>query len=274
MSDFSPIRGAVLGHPVSHSLSPLLHREALSFLGVSGSYERIEVPAGAFADFFEAEKENFDYFSITMPLKEEALTLDVLVDALAQRLQTSNTLYRRDGKWHLTTTDGAGFLEGLTSRGYSHFKSVLVLGAGGTARAVVGALDGVAQRISVLGRTNTRRDVIESSIVSSEFEYLRWNESPGLEEYDLVVNTTPAGAADLLADSLTGKKTELLFDVIYTPWPTVLASRWSDSGGTVINGSEILLYQGIAQLELVLGRELNHGSLAEHLRPLLQRELK
>lgn len=274
MSEFPVIRGAVLGFPVTHSLSPLLHRQAFSFLEENGSYERIEVAAGSLAEFFQAKKNDFDYFSITMPLKEEALTLDVEVDALAKRLQTSNTLYRRDGQWHLTTTDGAGFLEALTCRGYSRFNSVLVLGAGGTARAVVGALDGIAQRISVLGRTSTRRDVIEASVLASEFEYLRWNDSPGLEQYDLVVNTTPAGAADLLADSLLGKKAQLLFDVIYTPWPTVLASRWSDSGGTVINGSEILLYQGIAQLELVLDRKIDHHSLAEHLRPLLARELK
>jgi shikimate dehydrogenase len=83
------------------------------------------------------------------------------------------------------------------------------------------------------------------------------------------VNTTPAGAADLRADSLLGKRAELLFDVIYTPWPTVLASRWSDCGGEVINGSEILLYQGIAQLELVLGRKLDHAALAHELRPIL-----
>lgn len=274
MSNLSLITGAVLGQPVSHSLSPLLHRQAFSFLGIDGRYERVEVPAGTLSQFFETHRDEYGYFSITMPLKEEALDLDVEVDALAKRLQTSNTLYRRDGQWHLTTTDGAGFLEALTSRGYSRFDSVLVLGAGGTARAVVGALDGVAQRISVLGRTSTRRDVIEASVVNSDFEYLRWNDSPGLESYDLVVNTTPAGAADLLADSLMGKKTQLLFDVIYTPWPTVLASRWSDCGGSVINGSEILLYQGIAQLELVLGRTLDHSALAHHLRPILAEALK
>ena len=274
MSYHAPITGAVLGHPVSHSLSPLLHRHAFSFLGIEGRYEGVEVPAGTLSQFFEAHRDEYDYFSITMPLKEEALNLDVKIDELAKRLQTSNTLYRRDDKWHLTSTDGVGFLEALTSRGYSRFKSALVLGAGGTARAVVGALDGVAEHISVLGRTSTRREVIAASVVRSDFEYLRWNESPGLENYDLVVNTTPAGAADLLADSLMGKKSQLLFDVIYTPWPTVLASRWSDCGGVVINGSEILLYQGIAQLELVLGRALDHRALAEHLRPILGEALK
>jgi shikimate dehydrogenase len=87
--------------------------------------------------------------------------------------------------------------------------------------------------------------------------------------FDCVINTTPAGAADLLADYLPSSINALLFDVIYKPWPTVLASRWSDQGGRVVNGKELLLWQGLDQLQLVLGRELDKQSLAEHLRPLL-----
>lgn len=270
----SSLRGAVIGSPVEHSLSPLLHREAFKFLGIEGSYERREVHLEDFAHFFEENEANFDYLSVTMPLKEEALSLPVVVDSVATHIQSANTLYRRGDQWHLTSTDGSGLIAALKAKGYERFERALVLGAGGTARAVVGALDGIAQEITVLGRTSTRREVLESSIQQSSFEYQRWNDSPGFADYDLVVNTTPAGAADLLADSLVPGECKLLFDVIYKPWPTVLGARWEDSSGEVINGIELLLYQGIQQLSLTLDRELDETALASHLRPILKAAIK
>lgn len=268
------LRGAVLGSPVEHSLSPLLHREAFDFLGISGEYSRHEVHSGELAQFFTEQKSSHQYFSITMPLKEEALELDVTHDSILKRIQSANTLYRRDNAWHLTSTDGSGFLSALKHEGFTSFDRALVLGAGGTARAVVGALDGVAGEIDVLGRTSTRRAVLENAVTRSQFSYLKWSDSPQFHGYDLVVNTTPAGAADLLADSLFPGDCSLLFDVIYKPWPTVLASRWADCGGTVINGLELLLYQGIQQLSLALARELDELALATHLRPILKKAIR
>jgi shikimate dehydrogenase len=267
------MRGAVLGSPVEHSLSPLLHREAFNFLAISGDYSRQEVALNSLSSFFSTHQEAFDYFSITMPLKEEAITLPVAIDPLVNRIQSANTLYKRAGQWHLTSTDGSGLISALKNEGHSAFRRTLVLGAGGTARAVVGALDGISEEIVVLGRTSTRREVLERAVERSSFEYIRWNDSPGFSNYDLVVNTTPAGAADLLADSLAPGSCSLLFDVIYKPWPTVLASRWSDCGGKVLNGLELLLYQGIAQLSLALNRKLDESLLAEHLRPILKKAI-
>ena len=270
----SVIRGAVIGSPVEHSLSPLLHREAFDFLGLQGSYIRQEVPLETLNQFFTTHNSDFDYLSITMPLKEEALALDVVVVDIAARIRSTNTLYRRDESWHLTSTDGSGIISALKHEGFDSFDRVLVLGAGGTARAVVGALDSAAKELVVLGRTSTRREVLESAVTHASFEYLRWNDSPGFSEYDLVVNTTPAGAADLLADSLAPGSCNLLFDVIYKPWPTVLGSRWSDSGGKVINGLELLMYQGIQQLSLALNRNVDELALATHLRPILRKAIR
>lgn len=268
------LRGAVIGSPITHSLSPLLHREAFDFLGLAGSYDRHEVVSNSLNQFFSDEADEFDYLSITMPLKEEALSLPVAIDEIATRIQSANTLYRRDSKWHLTSTDGSGFISALKNEGHEKFSRVLVLGAGGTARAVVGALDGAADEIVVLGRTSTRREVLESSVTRSKFEYQRWNETPGFSQYDLVVNTTPAGAADLLAESLLPGDCSLFFDVIYKPWPTVLGSRWADAGGQVINGVELLLYQGIQQISLALGDEVDELALATHLRPILRKAIR
>ena len=148
---------------------------------------------------------------------------------------------------------------------------MLILGAGGTARAVVGALDALTDNLHVLGRSSIRQEALESAVTSAHFEYRRWSSDIDFASYDLVVNTTPAGAADLLANSVQPGVSATLFDVIYKPWPTVLAQRWSNCGGSVINGLELLLYQGIDQLEFVLGVPIERDALASYLRPILRK---
>lgn len=275
---------AVLGSPVAHSLSPLLHRAIFSHLGVDLEYQAIDVRGGTLGSFLNVHDFEFNYFSLTMPLKEEALSLRVTIDPLVSRIQSANTLIKKDEAWSLYSTDGMGFTKALEVSGRHSFNSVLVLGAGGTARAVVGALDGIASEICVLGRTSTRSGVLENAVSHSKFSYMRWTDNPDFSPYDLIVNTTPAGAADILANSVTealiqggqskSATPSLLFDVIYKPWPTVLASRWSDAGGEVINGLELLLYQGISQAELVLGTALDYEDLATVIRPQLRRAIK
>ena len=265
------IRGAVLGSPISHSLSPVLHKAAFDFLGLAGNYSAIEVTSGTLQQFVETRGQEFDYLSLTMPLKEEVLSLDVDTDALTQRIQSGNTLVNRDGSWSLTSTDGSGLVAALAHAGLTQFESVLILGAGGTARAVTGALDSFATNLHVLGRSSVRQEALESAVIHSRFEYLKWNVDVDFTSYDLVVNTTPAGAADLLANSLQPGISSTLFDVIYKPWPTELAQRWSDCGGSVINGLELLLYQGIDQLEIVLGSSVDRAGLADHIRPILRK---
>lgn len=263
------IRGAVLGSPIAHSLSPTLHRAAFEYIGISGSYEAIDVPSGTLRNFFLAHESDFDYFSLTMPLKEEAHLLDVTCDELSLRLGSINTLYKKDGRWFATSTDGSGFLAALSAQGYSTYSQALILGAGGTARAVAGALDGNVQTLTVMGRTSTRRDALARCVEKTAFKYLPWINDPEISSYDLIVNTTPAGAADMLAENLPSLVSGLLFDVIYKPWPTVLASAWSDRSGKVINGKELLLWQGLDQLALVLSLEIDRDSISAHLRGVL-----
>jgi len=263
------IRGAVLGSPISHSLSPVLHKGAFTFLGVDGSYEAIDVPSGTLVDFFAKSSDTFNYFSLTMPLKEEVFSLDIFFDEPAQRIGSANTLYRKNDKWYGTSTDGSGFLSALDAVSDRTFTNALILGAGGTARAIAGALDFHIPSISVLGRTSTRRDALSQCVQTSAFEYLQWSDGYDLSEFDIVINTTPAGAADLLAENLPATVSALLFDVIYKPWPTVLASRWADRSGQVINGKELLLWQGLDQLDLIMEKPIDRQLLAPYLRDLL-----
>jgi len=249
------IRGAVLGSPISHSLSPVLHNSAFELLGVSGSYEAIDVPSGGLASFLKERGTEFDYLSLTMPLKEEVLTnaqeLNISIDALATRIQSVNTLIRRSSGWEATSTDGSGFVKALANAGHDHFRSVLILGAGGTARAVAGALDEIADEVSIMGRSVRRNAGIASCFTKVNPEFLTWDDHLDLRNFDLIVNTTPSGAADLVAENIPNKVSGLLFDVLYKPWPTLIARRWSDAGGKVIGGLELLLYQGIDQINLI-----------------------
>lgn len=264
------ITGAVLGSPISHSLSPLLHNSAFKFLGIEGIYQAIDVPSGELKNFLAHSSRDFDYFSLTMPLKEEVLTLGYRTDSLVEKIQSANTLFMNGSDAFLTSTDGSGFISALEHADLHTFSRVLILGAGGTARAVVGALDSRAREIHVLGRSSIRREVLERAVSTSDFSYLIWNTDVDFAEYDLVVNTTPAGAADLLAESIGTSIHSTLFDVIYKPWPTVLAQRWKDRGGLVISGLELLLYQGIHQLKIVLPDQFDSHSLADYLRPILK----
>jgi shikimate dehydrogenase len=263
------LKGAVLGYPIEHSLSPLLHKTAFKLLAIDGDYSAIEVKSGELQKFLIEQGSEYDYFSLTMPLKEEALQLSVplQIDELGSRIQSLNTLINRNGIWAATSTDGSGFRKALAEAGYEHFDKVLILGAGGTARAVAGALDEIARSVDVMRRSVRRSAAIAACFTKAECDFLDWNDLIDLREYDLVVNTTPSGAADLVAENLPSGITGVLFDVLYKPWPTLLARRWSDAGGKIISGLELLLYQGIDQLVLVT--EIREHSIDKELRNVL-----
>jgi shikimate dehydrogenase len=256
------IKAAVLGSPIAHSLSPVLHNTAFKLLGLDGSYQAIEVTSGGLADFLSNQGSNFDYLSLTMPLKEEVLTIaessSITVDPHSLQIQSTNTLIRDGVTWRASSTDGSGFIKALANAGYDHFDSVLILGAGGTARAVAGALDEIASNVAVMGRSVRRNSGIAACFKKVDPEFIIWNDSIDLRSYDLVVNTTPSGAADLVAENIPSKVEGLLFDVLYKPWPTLIATRWADAGGEVIGGLELLLYQGIDQINLIhpLGQQI------------------
>jgi shikimate dehydrogenase len=266
MNDKS-LKAAVLGFPIAHSLSPVLHAKAFDLLGIAGSYEAIEVASGGLAEFLKSQGANYDYLSLTMPLKEEVLVIaessGITVDELALRIQSVNTLVRNGSGWSATSTDGSGFVKALANAGYDHFNSVLILGAGGTARAVAGALDEIADSVAIMGRSVRRNVGIAACFTKLAPEFISWDDQIDLRNFDLIVNTTPSGAADLVAENIPFKVEGLLFDVLYKPWPTLLARRWSDAGGKVISGLELLLYQGIDQINAVypLGQKIIDSEL-------------
>jgi shikimate dehydrogenase len=258
------IRAAVLGSPISHSLSPLLHNTAYAHLGIQGSYEAIEVNAGGLAKFMEDCDGNWTGFSLTMPLKEEVIAYAQHVDELAERINSANTLHRDGGVWCATSTDVVGFSQAFKSHNIEIKGHVVILGAGATARAAAAACDGSAAQITVINRSLSRLEGMSDAVIDSELSFLDWDNLSVLSDADLVISTAPAGVTDSI--ELPKKTTAPFFEVLYKPWPTPASTLWASRGGIVIDGLDLLIHQAIAQIEIFTGKVFDSSAMYTKLR--------
>ena len=266
------ILAGVLGSPISHSLSPLLHKTAYEFLGIAGSYSAFEVQSGQLQHFLDNEGSALNNVSLTMPLKEEALSIADSVSDLAQQIQSGNTLSKKEGLWSLTSTDVAGFTFALESHNRTATGDVLIIGAGATARAVIAACDGVSRSVSVISRNPDREIAIRNSAPHFVVDFISWGTSIDFNKYDLVVNTTPGETAALFVDQVTGTSATF-FEVLYNPWPTLLLSKWRESGGYGIDGLDLLIHQAISQIEIFSSSSIDRLTVAKMLRLVGERAL-
>jgi shikimate dehydrogenase len=250
-------RAAVLGMPVEHSLSPVLHNAAYAALGLSGwHYDRHAVDEAGLAGFVAALGTEWAGLSLTMPLKRVALEVADEIAPDAAAIGAANTLVRRDTEWLAANTDVAGIAEALRAVGVRSVGRAVVLGAGGTAQAALAALRRLGETApTVLVRDPARAGPLRATAA-------RLGVTPrivgGLAEHplpaaDVVVSTLPAGAADALAGAAWDPTTVVL-DVIYAPWPTALAAAAAAAGCRVAGGLDVLLHQAVEQVELMTGR--------------------
>ncbi len=259
-------RAAVLGSPINHSLSPTLHNAAYLALGIEGKYDAVEVKSGELKTFMKQVREtdaNWIGFSLTMPLKEEIFSVADLVDPLAKQINSGNTLLPTKDGWQALSTDVAGFIWALAQHQISDFRTVQIIGAGGTARAAAAAIDAPGRKIQVINRSAHREMDMRNAVVMAELEFKNWDDV--VLDADLVINTTPANVADGL---MAG--TGVLFDSLYNPWPTALASKW---GGKVIDGMDLLIHQAIDQIHLMTGYVIDRPAMSKLLRAAGEAEL-
>jgi shikimate dehydrogenase len=250
-------RAAVLGMPVEHSLSPVLHNAAYAALGLSGwHYDRHAVDEPGLAGFLAVLGPEWAGLSLTMPLKRVALTVADGVDPDAAAIGAANTLVRREGGWLAANTDVAGVAEALRAVGVRSVQRAVVLGAGGTAQAALAAL----RRLGETAPTVLVRDPARAGALRATAERLGvtpqivggYPQHP-LPPADVVVSTLPAGAADAVAVTAWDPATVVL-DVIYAPWPTALAVAAEAAGCRLASGLDVLLHQAVEQVELMTGR--------------------
>jgi len=249
------MRAAVLGRPVSHSLSPLLHRAAYAALGLDDwTYDALDIGAEDLPDLLAGLGEEWRGFSVTMPCKQAAVEVAQVVEPLPRLLGAANTLVRTEGGWRAENTDVTGVGMALQLAGVERVGHAAIIGAGGTAAAAAVALSSLgAQHVDVVVRNPDRAGdvlrVLETLGVSAGVTVF---EHADLEA-PLVVSTVPIDAQpDVLG--LDWRRGHTVLDVLYAPWPTPLAARVTGTGGTVVGGLEVLFWQATVQVELMTGR--------------------
>lgn len=266
-------RAAVLGSPIAHSLSPVLHRAAYAELGLTGwSYDAHDVTADALPGFLARLDESWAGLSLTMPLKDAVLPLLDTSSSLVRAVGAANTVLVRGGTWHGENTDVPGMVAALRAAGVGRVQSAVVLGGGATARSAVAALAEVTGSVTAFVRTTSRaHDLARTADATGVALAVRpWAQA--MLDAPLVVNTTPAGAADELV-TVVPERPSVLFEVLYDPWPTPLVTAWRARGGTVVDGLELLVRQAVLQVALMTGLVVDAAALAPVLRAAGRRAL-
>lgn len=267
------IYAGVLGSPISHSLSPVLHRTAYAALDVIAEYNSYKVGSGELKEFLNNAGKDLNCLSLTMPLKEEALSIADHVTGISRQISSGNTLRKFEDGWHLTSTDVEGFTYAVLAHQKSIKGSVAVIGAGATARAVVAACNSHCDNLTVISRSELRRESISKAAPDQRIEFADWNSNLSLDSFDLIVNTTPGdSAAKFLPSVVTPKGT--FFEVIYNPWPTQLLKHWTQAGGSSIDGLDLLVHQAISQVEIFATQSVNRSELATLMRSEALKALK
>lgn len=256
------MKAAVLGKPIAHSLSPVLHQAAYAELGLDDwAYEAVECDEAGLAAYVESRDRAWAGLSLTMPLKRAVLPLLDHVDPIAAATGGANTVvFRPDGRYGYNT-DVQGIVDALAGAGAPPPGTVTILGAGATACSALAALP----ELGVTGADVVLRDparagglLATAGRLALKVRLRRWDELEDNDALgtDLLISTVPAGAADAYAERtrLAHRAPAALLDVVYAPWPTPLARAAAESGAVVASGFAMLLYQAAAQVELMTGR--------------------
>jgi shikimate dehydrogenase len=269
-------RCAVLGSPISHSLSPVLHRAAYEYLRLDWQYDAYDVDEAALPKFMANLDKTWAGLSITMPLKRAIIPLCEDVSHLARRLSAVNTVvFRSDGTRLGENTDVRGMVAALQEAGVGSIPAAAVLGGGATAISAMAALlETGAGEIDVYVRSSARGAETASAAarLGASVRVRRWEDAANALRAPLVISTTPAGATDHLAVHVPNDP-GVLFDVVYDPWPPPLAATWSARRGRVISGLDQLVHQAVPQVELMTGLRVDHEELVKRMRAAVHEAL-
>jgi shikimate-5-dehydrogenase len=292
-------RAGVLGRPIGHSLSPVIHQAGYAAAGLDGwSYTAHECGVADLPGFVAGLGAEWAGLSLTMPLKVAALDVASEVSPAAAAIGAANTLVRRGGArrggatrydgatWYAENTDAPGMVDALrwasagrpggtgTVSAIGAISDVAVLGAGGTARACLAAAQACgASVVSVYAR---RREAVEelrpaAAALGLTLVAAPWAQAARAGAAQLVISTVPAGVADSCAAALAWRPGGVLVDVVYDPWPTRLSASAAQAGWRVVSGLDLLLAQAARQFQLFTGvpapvaamRQALDGALAQ-----------
>jgi shikimate dehydrogenase len=254
----------VIGDPVSHSLSPAMHNAAFKALGVDSEYsfEAKQIKSSELGKFMDEIRENIHMLAVTIPHKETIVHYVDKLDNTAKEIGAVNTVINDDGVLTGYNTDCPGAINILKQHTNLAGKAVVVLGSGGTAKAIVHGLSKEGLRVIICSRNKEESEKLAAKYNAVS---LPWEAIGNVAEADIIINTTPIGRngeefphiiqnlKDRQKLDNKGKPTQIIFDVNYNPDGIPLLKQAEELGLTAIDGLELLLQQGILQFELYTG---------------------
>ena len=277
---------AVIGSPIAHSLSPVIHRAAWEQLGIDGwEYRRAEVTEESLPPFIGQLDESFCGLSVTMPCKQAVMPLLDAIDPLASAVGAVNTVVPSAGMLAGFNTDVTGIASAIrracSRSGVPVPSSALVLGARATASSALAALGelGITTTTVAARRFGGPGSVISAaSRLGVSVEQVMWSDvsavASAAARADVLISTLPAGVADPIASRLAPREGQILLDVIYSPRDTALRTTFEKAGGVVAEGTDMLVYQGAAQVQLMTGRSPDHAVMRHALEAELERRAR
>ena len=277
---------AVIGSPIVHSLSPVIHRAAWEQLGIDGwEYRRAEVTEESLPTFIGQLDESFCGLSVTMPCKQAVMPLLDAIDPLASAVGAVNTVVPSAGMLAGFNTDVTGIASAIrracSRSGVSVPSSALVLGARATASSALAALGelGITTTTVAARRFGGPGSVISAaSRLGVSVEQVMWSDvsavASAAARADVLISTLPAGVADPIASRLAPRGGQVLLDVIYSPRDTALRTTFEKAGGVVAEGTDMLVYQGAAQVQLMTGRSPDPAVMRHALEAELERRAR
>jgi shikimate dehydrogenase len=244
----------LIGNPVAHSLSPVMHNQAFAATGYNGIYLafRVTDPVTAIKGIAAL---NFKGVSVTLPHKVAVMEYLDAVDETAARIGAVNTIVNNQGRLIGYNTDCAGALEALRTRTSIKDKSVALIGAGGTARAIGFGLVAAGGQVTILNRTRVSGERLAADLQAQFLPLDKW----AANHYEILINTTPVGmhpetdATPIPKEDLS--KDMVVMDIVYNPLETRFLKDAVASGCRIINGVDMFVFQGAQQFELWTGRK-------------------
>ena len=267
-------RAAVLGSPIEHSLSPVLHNAGYEAAGLaSWDYTRFETAAEGLPDLVRGSTPEFVGFSVTMPGKFAALRFADTVSERAQLIGSANTLVRKEEGWFADNTDTEGVRGALIELlGDSPARHAMLIGAGGTARPALWALaERGVSTVTVLNRSDRSaelRPLAQELGLELSFTGFDGDLSALSRAADVIVSTVPAAAVE---DCVFDIAHAPVLDVIYDPWPTPLTTCAAANGYKSVGGHVMLAYQAFSQFEQFTGVAAPREEMLNALNEELQR---
>ena len=266
---------AVIGNPIGHSLSPYLHNFVYNSLGIDAVYERKRVLKSELPQIINLIKNgNLSGINVTIPHKENIMEYLDNINPRAQSIGAVNIIINNGNKLIGNNTDWFGFLMALKKNRIDPAnKEVIVLGAGGTAKAVLFALKQAGvNKIVLLNRTLQKAEELKEDIV---FPYPLTQLAQMIKNDSIIINTTPIGMQSAQSPIDLGliHKNQTLIDVIYTPFETDFLNLGKKIGAKTLNGLDMFIYQGLTSIDLWFGKDISNQVNFTQLKTYLESKL-